>query len=222
MTRCAAILGASGLVGRYCLEALLNSQQFTSVVALNRRSLPGSNHPRLQQKVSDLWKLTQSDFSGVTDLFCATGTTIAKAGSQQEFRRIDYDLPLLCARTAVSCGVRRFVLVSSVGADRASKNFYLRTKGELESDLSQLGFEGLYILRPSLLLGRRQEVRPIEIVATRFSPVLNMVLWGALKRYRAVPGRTVGRAMVAAAEAAQPGTFIYEYSEIVGLARRIA
>lgn len=221
MDKRAAILGASGLVGSHCLEALLESQQFSSVVALNRRELPRRNHPRLTQKIVDLWKISPAEFSGITDLFCATGTTIAKAGSQQEFRRIDYDLPLHVARAARSAGVQRFELVSSVGANPTSKNFYLRTKGELERDLSQLGFEGVDIFRPSLLLGKRPEVRPLEIVAMRFAPALDLVLWSALKRYRAIPARTVGHAMVAAAEQAHVGTFVYEYGEIIRLARQI-
>lgn len=220
MTRVAAILGASGLVGGHCLEALLISQEFATVLALGRRELTRSNHPKLSQKILDLWKLSASDFAGVTDFFCATGTTIAKAGSQQEFHRIDHDLPLNVARVAMSSGVQRFVLVSSVGANPSSKNFYLRTKGELERDLSQLGFAGLYIFRPGLLLGRRPEFRPLESVATHFAPALNFALWGRLKRYRAVPAETVGQAMVSAAETAVPGTFIYYYPEIVRSARQ--
>jgi uncharacterized protein YbjT (DUF2867 family) len=217
MARDAAIIGASGLVGSHCLEALLDSDQFGSVVALNRREL-SRNHPKLSQRIRDLWKLSPAEFSGVTDVFCATGTTIGTAGSQLEFRRIDHQFPLHIARLALSSGVRRFVLVSSVGADPTSKNFYLRTKGELERDLVQLGLEGLYIFRPSLLLGKRREVRPLEMIATRFAPALDLVLWGALKRYRAIPAGIVGRAMVAAAEEAKVGTFVYEYPGIVRLA----
>lgn len=187
-------------------------------MALNRRELPRRDHPKLSRKVVDLWKLSASDFAGVTDVFCATGTTISKSGSQQEFRRIDYELPLNVARVAMTSGVQRFVLVSSVGADPNSKNFYLRTKGELERDLNQLGFTGLYIFRPGLLLGRRVEFRPLESVATHFAPVLNLALWGWLKRYRAVRAETLGQAMVSAAEAAVPGTFVYHYPEIVRLA----
>lgn len=218
MTRAAAILGASGLVGSHCLAGLLESQCFAKVVALNRRELPRSNHPKLSQKVVDLWRISTAEFVGITDVFCATGTTIAKAGSQQEFRRIDYELPLSVARVAVSSGVQRFVLVSSVGADPSSKNFYLRAKGELERDLSQLGFAGIYIFRPGLLLGRRAEFRALESVATHFAPALNLVLWGQFRRYRAVPARAVGRAMVSAAEAAVPGTFLYHYPQIVRMA----
>ncbi len=221
MARYAALLGSSGLVGRHCLDSLLESRDFDRVVALNRRELPRNNHSKLSQRTIDLWKLPPAEFSGVTDLFCATGTTIAKAGSQQEFRRIDYELPLHIAQVAANSGVQRLVLVSSVGANPDSTNFYLRTKGELERDLGQLGFQGLYIFRPSLLLGKRREVRLLEMIAMRFAPALDLVLWGDLKRYRAIPARIVGRAMVATAEEAKPGTFVYHYPEIVRLARQI-
>ena len=221
MDRRAAILGASGLVGGHCLAAILERPQFGSVTALNRRELQVRNHPKLMPRVVDLWKLSPQDFFGVTDLFCATGTTIAKAGSQQEFRRIDYELPLHIAQIAANSGVQRLVLVSSVGANPDSTNFYLRTKGELERDLGQLGFQGLYIFRPSLLLGKRREVRLLEMIAMRFAPALDLVLWGTLKRYRAIPARIVGRAMVATAEEAKPGTFVYHYHEIVRMAGQI-
>jgi uncharacterized protein YbjT (DUF2867 family) len=165
-------------------------------------------------------KLGPSEFAGASDVFCATGTTIRKAGSQEEFQRIDYEMPLAAARAALEAGAQQFVLVSSVGADPGSKNFYLRTKGELERDLIQLKFRAIHILRPGLLLGHREEFRPGELLATRIAPLLNLTLYGPFKQYRSIAAEKVGKAMVGAARQQELGTFVYEYDGIVRLAAR--
>lgn len=208
------------MVGRYCLGTLLQRDDWHKVIVLARRDLGLAAHPKLEQKiVADVGKLTATDFTGANDVFCATGTTIRKAGSQEEFRRIDHEMPLAAARAALEAGAQQFVLVSSVGADPDSKNFYLRTKGELERDLVQLKFRAIHILRPGLLLGHREEFRPGERMATRIAPLLNLTLYGPLKRYRSIAAEKVGRAMVGAAKQEKSGTFVYEYDDIVRLER---
>lgn len=213
-SRTAVLLGASGLVGGYCLRALLESDNWDRVVVLARRELALPAQGKLALKVADIGKLSAADFAGANDVFCATGTTIRKAGSQEEFRRIDYEMPLAAARAALDAGAQQFVLVSSVGADAESKNFYLRTKGELERDLMELKFQAIHILRPGLLLGHREEFRPGERVATRIAPLLNLTLYGPFKRYRSIAAEKVGRAMAGAAKQAGVGTSVYEYDDI--------
>ncbi len=215
MTRTAALLGASGLVGGHCLQALLGAPEWSRVVVLTRRELKLGMSAKLEQKVADMGRLTAADFAGVDDVFCATGTTIRKAGSQEEFRRVDYEMPLGAASAAREAGARQFVIVSAAGADPESRNFYLRTKGELDGELEKLGFAALHIFRPGLLLGHRQEYRPMERTATRLAPLMNLTLWGPLKRYRAISAETVGRAMVAAAKANRTGINVYEYEEMM-------
>jgi uncharacterized protein YbjT (DUF2867 family) len=167
----------------------------------------------------DLGEVTAGNFAGVNDVFCALGTTIAKAGSQAAFRAVDYELPMRAARAAKEAGVEQFLLVSSVGADPGSSNFYLRTKGELERDLAALKLPALHIFRPGLLLGQRQEFRLSEAFAQRIGPLLNPVMMGPLRKYRSVRAKTVGEAMVAAALRGGNGIFIYHYDEIVDLPR---
>ncbi len=214
----AVLLGASGLVGGFCLQALLADANYASIVLLNRRALPVVADPRLTQKTISFESLNLADFSGASDVFCALGTTIRKAGSQEAFRRVDVEYPLAAARLARQAGARRFLLVSAVGADPRAKNFYLRTKGELEQEIGKLGFDAVHIFRPSLLLGKREEFRLGERVVQAIATLLNVVMFGGLRRYRAIAADTVGRAMVAAARQDQSGTFIYEYDEIIRLA----
>jgi uncharacterized protein YbjT (DUF2867 family) len=219
--RSAVLLGASGLVGGYCLQTLLADSRYARIVLLGRRELVAARHPRLTQKVVDFDALRQSDFEGADEVFCALGTTIRKAGSQQAFHRVDVDYPLAAARLSRQAGEKQFLLVSSVGADAAAKNFYLKTKGELEQEIGKLGFKAFHIFRPSLLLGKREEFRLGERIAMATMPVLNFVMVGGLRRYRAISAATVGKAMVAAARQEEGGVNVYEYDEIRKLAASI-
>jgi uncharacterized protein YbjT (DUF2867 family) len=208
------------MVGGFCLQTLLADPSYARVALLNRRMLPIAARlkpPSVTQKTIGFDSLGAEDFAGADDIFCALGTTIRKAGSQEAFRRVDLEYPLGAARLARQAGARQFLLVSSVGADPGSKNFYLRTKGELEQEIAQLGFSALHIFRPSLLLGKRAEFRPGEWVMVPLAPMLNLALWGGLRRYRAIAAATVGKAMVAAAKTESKGTLIHEYDEIVRL-----
>jgi uncharacterized protein YbjT (DUF2867 family) len=216
--RQALLVGASGLVGGYCLQALLAEPAYSRIILLNRRALPAVSRPRLVERIVDFEKPTAGDVAGSDDIFCALGTTIHKAGSQPAFRRVDLDYPLAAARLARQAGAKQFVLVSSVGADPASKNFYLRTKGELEQEIGKLGFPAVHIFRPSLLLGKREEFRSGERVVQAIAPALNFAMVGGLRRYRAIQAAAVGRAMVAAAREESRGVFVHEYSAILRLA----
>jgi uncharacterized protein YbjT (DUF2867 family) len=219
--RTAVLLGASGLVGGYCLQTLLADSRYERIVLLGRRELVAVRHPRLGQKVVDFDALIQSDFAGADEVFCALGTTIRKAGSQQGFRHVDVDYPLAAARLSRQAGAKQFFLVSSVGADAAAKNFYLKTKGELEQEIGKLGFKALHIFRPSLLLGKREEFRLGERIAMSTLPLLNFAMMGGWRRYRAISAATVGKAMVAAARREESGTFVYEYEAIRELAASV-
>lgn len=217
-SRTAVVLGASGLVGGFCLRALVDDPDYTRVLTFGRRELPALTRAKVSQRVADLGSLTADDFQGGQDVFCALGTTIRKAGSQEAFRRIDLELPLRSAKEALKAGAEQCVVVSSVGADPASKNFYLRTKGELERELARLPFKAVHILRPSLLVGRRTDFRLGEAIAMKIAPALDLLTLGPLRKYHSMRAEIAGKAMVGAAKQGKIGTLIYEYQEIVKLA----
>jgi len=217
-SRTAVVLGASGLVGGFCLRALVDDADYTRVLTFGRRQLPALTRAKVAQRIVDLESLTAEDFRGVQDVFCALGTTIRKAGSQEAFRKVDLELPLRAAQEAAKAGVEQFVVVSSVGADAASKNFYLRTKGELETELGKLAFRAVHILRPSLLIGKRPEFRFAERLAITIAPALDILTLGKLRKYHSIRAEAVGRAMVDAAKHSSSGTRAYEYDAIVTLA----
>ncbi|HUK11947.1 MAG TPA: hypothetical protein VLW17_01495 [Thermoanaerobaculaceae bacterium] len=216
--RVAAVLGATGLVGGACVERLLADGAFARVVTVGRRALD-REHAKLEQVVAELggggaW----TPPAGVTDAFCCLGTTIGKAGSPEAFRRVDFDLVVWAARGASAAGVGQFLLVSSLGADPASRVFYSRVKGEAEAAVRSLPFRGVQIFRPSLLLGEREEFRLGERVAAPLSRLVSPLLLGGLRRYRPVAAGAVAAAMVRVAREAPAGVNVFESERIAALA----
>lgn len=199
------VAGATGLVGRECVRAMLADASF-EVVALVRRAdaLPAA--PRLRVAVVDYERLAdtaRTALAGAHAIVCALGTTIRAAGSEAAFRRVDHDYPVELARLGRAADVAHFGLVSAVGADPASTIFYNRVKGEAERDLGALGYPSLAIARPSLLLGQRAEFRPVEVLMG-FAGVLAPPAW------RPVRAEAVAAALVRRAAARRPGVEVVE------------
>ncbi len=218
--RAAVLLGATGMVGGYCLERLLGDAAYGRVTTLGRRA-SGRAHPRLVERVGEVERLLDehaAELAGA-DVFCCVGTTIAAAGSQEAFRRVDHDIPVKAARVASAAGARHFLLVTAAGADAGSRIFYNRVKGETEAAVAELPFQGVALLRPSLLLGERDERRPAEALAQRVAPLLSPLLRGPLRRYRAIHADTVAAAMVRLAREGVSGTRAVESDEIERLGR---
>jgi uncharacterized protein YbjT (DUF2867 family) len=153
---------------------------------------------------------------------CCLGTTIRQAGSQEHFRAVDLDCVLTFARVAKAANAQRFVVMSSVGADPQARNFYLRTKGEMEEQLAALGFAALDILQPSVLLAWRAEMRPLELAARLLMPLVNPLLLGRYAAWRGIPARTVAAAMLGATRSGRRGLQRYTWTGIEALARLTA
>jgi uncharacterized protein YbjT (DUF2867 family) len=213
------LAGASGLTGGHTLDALLEAPDVSRVLAVSRRPL-GREHPRLANRIVQ-FKNLEAQLKGIScdAALCCLGTTIRQAGSQEAFRAVDVDAVLSFARAARAGETRRFVVISSIGANPTSRNFYLRTKGEMEEELEGLGFESLDILQPSLLLGMRAGMRPLELLASTLMPAVNPLLSGKYVNYRGIPARTVGAAMLGATRSGRRGVQRYTYAGIEALAR---
>lgn len=182
------IVGATGLVGRAVVDELARDARVSRVVAFVRRPL-ATTDPKVESRVVAFEELERRVGAGPVDVaICALGTTIRQAGSQAAFRKVDHDYVLAFARAAKSAGAKRFIVVSSLGANPRSLAFYNRVKGEVEAALATLGFESLVIVRPSLLLGDRAETRFGERLAAPFSRLLPREL-------RGIEGTTVARAI---------------------------
>ncbi len=216
----ALIIGATGLVGGHCLSTLLDGGPYERVIAFTRRPL-GREHPRLVQTLVDFDKLEDLEPFPAADVFCAMGTTIGKAGSQHAFLKVDFEYPRIVAERAAAAGAKQFLLVSSVGADPQSSNFYLRVKAQLEKAVNARAFEAVHIFRPSGLIGTRPETRLVETLGVGAARVAQFAMAGKLRKYRPIEAATVAKAMVAAAKEGKPGRHIYHYDEILSLAARL-
>lgn len=214
----ALIAGASGLVGRHLLEHLLAAPEYDRVVSLGRSKLDLA-HPKLEQVLVDFSALDQV-VGGLrcADAYCCLGTTIRQAGSRENFRAVDHAAVLAFAWTAQRQGAQRFFAVSSLGADPQARVFYNRVKGETEEALHVLDFPTLAIFRPSLLLGRRAQLRLGERAMAALLWLAEPLLVGRLRKYRAIEAAVVARAMLRCSfgEGAR-GLLIYSSDEIQDL-----
>ena len=217
------LAGATGLVGQALLQALCTAPSPPELHLLLRRKLAAPPPAPVQTHVVDFRLLPP--LPAVGTVFCALGTTIRQAGSQAAFRAVDFDAVLHLAQAALRAGARRFAVVSSLGADPTSRNFYNRVKGETESALSEIGFETLLIARPSLLLGDRsalgQPTRVGESLAQWLAWPASPLLPASLRPIKAA---VVARAMLAAMNQNRPGMRVLDSAELqqLGHAGRVS
>jgi uncharacterized protein YbjT (DUF2867 family) len=209
------IVGATGLIGGFCLHALLDDPTYSEVTALVRKPLL-KTHRKLKTVITTFNNL-ENDLSNTKadDVYCCLGTTIKKAGSQEAFKLVDKTLVVTVAELMKKQGAEQFLVISAMGANKDSKVFYNQTKGEMEVALQELEYPCLRIIRPSLLLGSREEFRLGEKIAVMLTPLLRPILLGALKKYRPVEAEKVAGFMVKLAhEEPIAGVHVYESNVI--------
>src|SRR4051812_41878874 len=174
----ALVIGATGLVGSHLVEQLAKDDYYSRIVILSRRNLQYLN-PKKEVRVIDFDHPDVSAIKG-DHVFCAIGTTIKKAGSKENQFRIDCEYPFRIAEIAKRNDAEKFILISSIGANANSGNFYLRTKGQLEEKLKKIGFNNLIVLRPSFILGKRKEFRLGEKIGIVVAKALKPLMLGSL------------------------------------------
>jgi uncharacterized protein YbjT (DUF2867 family) len=187
------VLGSTGLIGKHLIAYL--GEKDLSVIAITRRpieDIPKNASPMI---IDFDEFLDQGHLPGCEHIYICLGTTIKKAGSQESFKKVDLDYCLGFAKKARESGATKISLVTSVGANADSKNFYLKTKGKLENEIKAMGFDSVNIFQPGLLLGNRDEIRPLEFLGQYGSFLLNMFLFGSLKKYRSIEASKVAHAM---------------------------
>ena len=190
------LLGASGLIGQELLNLLKVNSRVEVIYAPTRKPLPPSTNV-VNPCHRDL-RTAMAQLRDPVDLaFCCLGTTRKIAGSKLAFRDVDYSLVVEGAKAALALGAKHLLVVSAQGANPSSLFFYSRVKGEMEMALRHQGWQHLTLARPSLLLGERATVRPLEQYS---APLLK---WLPAK-WRAIEGKTVARALLYQAFAPEP------------------
>jgi uncharacterized protein YbjT (DUF2867 family) len=211
--RNAWIAGATGVVGGYCLDALLADPVYGDVQAFTRRPLSRTD-ARLTTNVVDFDRLASLPTAPpVDDAYCCLGTTMKQAGSRAAFERVDYEYVCAYAELAARNGASQFLLVSAVGANARSSIYYSRVKGRAEDTVQAMAFRGVHLFRPSLLMGPRPEQRRGEAFSKTIAPLFAPLLLGPLARYRPVHACDVALRMIAVAKQDQSGRHVHYFTE---------
>ena len=216
----ATIIGSSGMTGTYLFKILLQDKNFETIRLIVRHNTP----KRVANMEVMLVDFTDADayknaIAGSDVVFCTIGTTQKKVkGDKALYKKIDFDIPVNAARYCKETGCEKFIIVSAVGANSKSGNFYLRLKGEVEDAIKSTGLNKIHIMQPSMLLGHRREKRMGESVAQRIMKLFSFLLVGKLQKYKAIQAKQLAQAMVNVAKNNTEGIFTYQYNEIMTLA----
>ncbi|MEP7221034.1 MAG: NAD(P)H-binding protein [Novosphingobium sp.] len=215
------LVGATGLVGTALIAACVGRRD-VKLTAVTRREAVLPKGARMEVLLAETSGWADAIAAAGPDvLVSALGTTWRKAGKDEAaFRAVDHDLVLACAKAAREAGARRMIAISSVGAERNSKSLYLRVKAETEAALEKQGFTRLDILRPGLLLGHRQESRPLERLAQLLSPLIDLIMQGQYSNYRSIHADVLAQAILALAKQKAQGRFIHEHDGLLRAIRR--
>ena len=213
----AIVVGGNGLVGSELVRILKDDPSYKWIYRVQRKNNEVTDRvTSLVTDFQDLNLLTDFIRRDPTDeikVFCCLGSTIKKAGSKKEFEKVDRQMVVRFAEWAKKAlGAKHFCVVSAMGASPASSVFYNKVKGLMENDLKKLNFEQLHIMRPSLLLGNRQERRPLEGLAMKVMPAISFLLPDS---YKPVPHYAVAQAMRLYANEGRKGTVVVENDRLI-------
>ena len=211
MGNTAVIIGATGAVGKEILKEILGSEYYERVYVLGRNSITSlPNEERLTKIIIDFENINfDTSILENADVFASLGTTIKIAGSKENQRKIDVDYTVNFAKLCEG-KVRSFNIVSAIGANSKSKNFYNSLKGELEDKLKEMNLGTLRIFQPSLLISKREDKRFLEEIFMKVAPIFQFVLKGKTKKYSPIEASLLGKEMVRfAVDYKDRGTYTY-------------
>ncbi len=217
MAKTALVIGATGLVGNLVVDKLGNDDTFSTVIILTRKSL-GKSNPKIKEILVDFDQLDKhANEIKANCIFCCLGTTIKKAGSQEAFKKVDYEYPLRVAEIAKQNGATTYVLISALGASESSIVFYNRVKGAVQNAIQKISFDSFHILQPSLIIGERNEKRLGEGIAQKLSPLFDTIMVGGLSKYKSITAEQIATAMVYYSKLSNKGMFIHDSLAIKNL-----
>ncbi|MCM3722698.1 NAD(P)H-binding protein [Solibacillus isronensis] len=213
--RSALVVGATGLVGSSLVKLLCESEEYAAVNVISRRPLDFT-HPKLVVKLCEFDQIADKDIEFAHEVFCCLGTTMKKAGSKQQFEKVDFEYPLTIAAIAKNRGIGHFIVISAMGANEKALAYYSKVKGKLEAELVKMDFPRLSIVRPSLITGNRQEFRLGETIGDKVLKILNPILFGPLKKMHSITATQIALAMkVIALHGKEQNVAIYLSDELL-------
>jgi len=207
------VAGSTGLVGSKILNYLSDNNNKPIALARSKINQLPSNAQELIIDFDSL--LINGSLPSCDHIFICLGTTIKIAKNKENFKKIDLDYPLVIAQKALDSGAKKLTLISSVGADSQSKNFYLRIKGELEDAILELGFESVNIFRPSFLIGQGGRQRAVsEKILMKVAKIFDIFCIGSARKYRSIDAQKLATKMCSTLYA-DPGIHYYYFDDFV-------
>ena len=192
----ALIFGSSGLIGNELFKTILLNNSYDKIKVFVR-SIPEVNNPKVEIIKTDFFNLEQyKDKIIGDDCFFCIGTTKKDTPDKEEYRRVEYNIPVNVAKIAKANSVKSFYYVSSIGANPNASSNYLKNKGQVEEELKNLNFSKLAIFRPSLLIGNRKSFRLGEVIFTPVMNTLTLFAFGSLKKYKPIKIQNVVKAIL--------------------------
>lgn len=217
----AVVLGSTGLIGEQLVKQLLADPDFSKVTILVRKSVEMSHSKLLSQVVNFDDLADVKNAIGYGDcIFCCIGTTRQKVnGDMNVYKKVDVEIPANVAKMASDAGFSSFLLVSAVGANANTGNFYLKMKGEVEKAIAALPFTSFHVFRPSILYGDRKEFRLGELIGKGLMKVISNFFWGGLTKYSGIDAKNVAKAMSLAAKSDNKGMVVHHYTDMLRLTK---
>ena len=219
--RSVVMVGATGAVGGHAARTLVLMPDVEAMTLLGRRPVEELDAAKVTQATVDV--LDPASWGGAVDghdaAICTLGVGEPSKMGREDFVRIDKDAVLAFAEACRGAGVRHFQLLGSVGADPGSRSFYLRTKGELERGLIELGFDRLSLFRPSMILTPTNRYGFTQALALAAWPLLQPLLVGGMRKFRGIPVERLGRAIALNLRGQGPKVEVLHWEEIDALGR---
>ena len=192
----ALLFGSSGLIGSNLLDNLINNNNYNKI-KIFVRGLPSINNSKVEVIKTDFLDLeTLKENLIGDDCFFCIGTTHKDTPDKNEYRRIEYDLPVHLAKIAKFNSINNFIYVSSIGANPKASSTYLKNKGQAEEELKKIGFSNLSIIQPSFLVGNRKAFRISEALGIPVMKFLSLFFLGGFKKYTPINVEIVVKAMI--------------------------
>ncbi|ALJ04246.1 nucleoside-diphosphate sugar epimerase [Pseudalgibacter alginicilyticus] len=196
MKKSAIILGATGLTGNILLHKLITDIRYDSIKLISRSKIEDLPN-KVTQYIGNLLELEQfnSDFLA-DEVYCCIGTTAKKTPDKSLYKQIDYGIPVIAAKLAKENNIDTFLVLSAMGANKKSKLFYNKIKGTMEEDVLQYSIKNTYILRPSIIGGKRKENRLLEKIGLIVFKVIQPLFFGNLKQYKITDPEDIAQTML--------------------------
>lgn len=213
MKKKALLAGATGLVGKHLLKQLIENPDYEEIIVVSRRPI-NNKHKKLSVLTCDFDQLEGLNIeAGIDECFCTLGTTQKKSG-KAGLKKVDFDYVVKLAGLCKKNKIDKFLVVSSQGANQKSMFFYMRTKGQMEEAIKASGIKTVYILRPSLITGKRDEFRLSESIGAAIYRLIDWMMVGPMKKIKAVSAEKIASCMIHMAKITQTGNFIVESDQI--------